>query len=67
MTPRQKQRFENLIADCVNAGFLCGDWHDTIGGESYDTVWRQAQQKQTRLLQAIDRAIKREARHAEMA
>lgn len=66
MTPRQKRRFENLIADCLNAGFLCGDWKDTPGGQPYDVVWRQAQQKQARLLQAIDRAIKQEARHAEV-
>lgn len=67
MTPRQKRRFENLIADCVNAGFLCGEWDNTPGGQPYDVVWRQAQQKQAQLLQAIDRAIKRGACHAELA
>ena len=67
MTPRQKRRFEDLIADCVNAGFLCGEWDNTPGGQPYDVVWRQAQQKQAQLLQAIDRAIKRRAHHAELA
>lgn len=64
MTPRQKQRFEDLIADCLNAGFVCGDWNNVPGGESYETVHKQAQVIQAKLLAAIDCAISKAQRGA---
>lgn len=64
MTPRQKQRFENLITDCLNAGFVCGDWSNVPGDESYETVHKQARVIQAKLLVAIDRAIRKAQRGA---